>query len=94
MKKFHIGQNIKLPTSFKGSHKRVYYPENEQDQVEMNEFSIIGKNDSYSEYLVLLDSDMLGYTVSNFHILHSEVDSKYKGSKFWYVPYHTLANYN
>ena len=94
MKKFEIGQTVKLPTATKGKYKRVYYPEHEQDQVEINNFTIIGKNDSYLEYLVLLDPDMLGYVVSEFHILNSEVNSKYKNNKFWYVTYHTLIHYN
>ena len=94
MKKFKIGQEVKLPTANIGKYKRVHYPENDQDQVELNEFRVIGKNDSYSEYLVLLYSDMLGYTVSDFHILHSEVAEKHKGCKFWFVSEYTLNQYN
>jgi hypothetical protein len=94
LKKFKVGQTINLPTAFRGKYKRVHYPESEQDQVEVFKFDIIGKNDSYSEYLILLDPDMLGYSISDFHILHSEVDEKHKGSKFWYVSEYTLNQYN
>lgn len=55
-------------------------------KLETKLFEIITINivaeDLYS-YVILIADDMLGWTISEWHILHQKVDPKFKGKKFY-----------
>lgn len=92
--KFKIGQKIKLPTKTKNEVIRICYEDPSDPHIEMRQFNIIGKNDFYEEFLVKIDPDMIGFTISNFHIEYSDVAKEYLGSRFVFVDSFTIERYN
>lgn len=79
------GQSVKIKTAVINNRKKLV-PSNYDGDYEIKSYIILRKPQPYDPcYMILVDADMIGWTVSNFHVLHMEVDEKYVGNKFFDV---------
>lgn len=46
-------------------------------------FQVIAKDEIMGTYMLLIDSNMTGWIISVFHIVHLKVPAVLRGKKFW-----------
>lgn len=73
---------IKLGKTSKGKKFIIHQFDADEKVIETIQCEIIGTDNSYKEYLFLIPEDVRGFTISNFHIIHYDVNKKYIGKKF------------
>lgn len=79
------GQSVKIKTAILNKRKKLV-PSNYDGTHEVKSFIILRMPQEYDPfYMILIEDDMVGWVVTDFHILHMEVDSKYRGKKFFDV---------
>jgi len=76
-----LGQQVKVKTIVKDGFERIV---NNTVDGKVKTFTIIGVPNKYTEYYtILIDSNMLGWTINKFHIDFLDIDKKYLGKKFF-----------
>lgn len=79
------GQSVKIKTAVINKRKKLV-PSDYKGDCEVKNFTVIRtplENDPY--YMIVVEDDMTGWIVTDFHIIHMEVDKKYRGKKFFDV---------
>lgn len=49
-------------------------------------YQVIAKDETMQTYMLLIDSDMTGWTVGAFHVAHGHVAKVFLNKKFWDLP--------
>ena len=79
------GQSVKVKTAVINGRKKVV-PSDYDGEFTIKSFLILRTPKHYDpSYMLLIDDDMVGWNVSDFHIIHMDVDEKYKGKRFYDV---------
>lgn len=85
---FKIGSSVNIKVSNTDGRKKVL-PKDSENFFEIKSFQIIGKYFLHKEmnpyYMVLIEPDMVGWTVSSSHVMYYDIDPKFLGSKFYDV---------
>jgi hypothetical protein len=83
-----IGSSVNIKVSNSNGRRKVL-PKESEDSSEVKSFEIIAKYFLHKEmspyYMVLIDTDMVGWTVSSSHVMYYDIDPKFLGSKFYDV---------
>lgn len=88
MNKSIIGTFVKIKVANEDGRKKVV-PKNFEEECEIRSFEIIGSYRLHKEmepyYMVVVDSDMIGWTVSKSHMLYYDLNEKYLNHRFYDV---------
>ena len=80
MSKNKIGSFVNIKVANVDGRKKVV-PKNFEEECEIKSFEIIASYHLHKEmepyYMVLVDSDMIGWTVSRSHALYYDLNEKY-----------------
>jgi hypothetical protein len=82
--------NCQVETRINGTKAIVskHLPPEELSKLEIKQFEIIAVQNIYPDstyhmYTIVIDDDMVGWMISEFHIRHQKVDIKFKNKRFW-----------
>lgn len=85
---YKVGTSVKVKVSNVDGRKKVL-PKDSEDFFEIKSFEIIAKYLLHKElnpyYMILIDSDMVGWNISSSHIMYYDIDQKFLGYKFYDV---------
>lgn len=83
--KYKIGDMVWVQTEIRKNGKKYVltrFPEDE-NKLEKAKFQIIGVDPMMESYRLVIDDEMIGWEISNFHIEYENVPKGFKGKKFW-----------
>lgn len=85
--KYHVGDMVTLNTEVRpGGGKYILSREPQEDcPLGNGSFQIVSRDEVLQTYKIIIDDDMVGWTISEFHIQHQGVASAFKYKKFWDV---------
>lgn len=85
--KYKINDNVLCDVEIRPNGKYVVNKELlENAQLEEDKprtFKIIAKDKVSELYTILIDDDLVGWYINDFHIKHQEISPKFKGLKFF-----------
>lgn len=86
MNKLKKGQLVKIKTAIVDGRKRLV-PKDWEGESNIESFEIICYYNTHKDaplnYMVLVDLDIIGWTINKFYILHYDLDEKYLNCKFY-----------
>jgi len=78
-------KNVKIKTATIDNRRKLV-PSDYSESCEIKNYTVLcNPTESNPYYMILIDDDMVGWTVSNFHILHYDLPIKFLGKKFFDV---------
>lgn len=85
--KYKVGDFVSLKIEVKNNSKsRILLPTDlVTSEVIEKYFAIISINYIDKYYMLLIDDDMIGWTINDWHIKYNDIDYKFLGKKFYEV---------
>lgn len=85
--KYHVGDlvAIKVKTQ-KNGRKSIFYGESldiKDSALEIKKFQIVGINEAMKAYKIIIDDDITGWQISQFHIDHEGIAKAFLGKRFY-----------
>lgn len=74
---------VKVEVPFSGNSKILTKEPAVDSKVIEKEFIIVAVNEQCQLYTIIIDDNMNGWIISQFHIKHCNVNPKYLGKKFY-----------
>jgi hypothetical protein len=85
--KYKIGDKVSCQTETKanGSKKLLIGDPSQGSKVGKGTFLIVAKDEAFQTYKIIIDDDMIGWSISSWHISNMRLDNKLLGKKFYDV---------
>ena len=85
--KYRVGDIVLCEVEVRASgHKYVLTrPPYDEKTVKLKEFQIIRCDPTFNTYTILIDEDIIGWTIGEFHVQHMGIAKAFKNKKFWDV---------
>lgn len=93
MKKYKVGDMILCSVETRKSGKRAIFarelankeilPKFEEKKFEIVAMEPIYSGSSDMMYTIVVDDDMIGWEIGQFHIVYKHIEAKFAGKKFW-----------
>ena len=82
--KYKVGQSINCEIEIrKDKSKRFALNPLEDSEFITQSFEIIGMNKQFNTYKILIDDDIVGWYLSQWHVKYEDIDEKFVGKKFY-----------
>jgi hypothetical protein len=92
--KYNVGDLVTCNTEVrKNGRKYILSRPPEEDSILGNgAFQIVSKDETLKSYKIIIDSDMVGWQISVFHVQHEKVPMAFVGKNFWDVTEEYILN--
>lgn len=83
--KYRVGDMLVVNTEVRPNGRRYVLVREPTPEAELGHgvFQVVAKDEVMMTYKIILDDDMVGWQISQFHIEHERVPKAFKGKKFW-----------
>ena len=83
--KYKIGDMVRCAVEiFSNGKRKLSIVEPKKDsQIEIMSFPIVYVDNTMQLYKIIIEPDMTGWEISQFHINHYDIDPKFIGKKFY-----------
>jgi hypothetical protein len=91
--KYHVGDliSVKIKVQKNGRKSISYGNLSDGSTLEIKKFQVIGLNESMKTYKIIIDDDMIGWQISQFHIDHEGVAKAFLGKRFYDISENHVA---
>lgn len=92
MDKYKVKEQVMCRVETRANNTKAifsrYLTADENPKLEDRQFEVIAvkkfcPGSEYHMYTIVIDDDMVGWEIGEFHIQYQKINSKFKGRKFW-----------